>query len=132
VHKNVQFQVRVRPDFVPLILKAIEQSGMHRWEYLEKIVSDLIGEDGWRAIPDNPPNRKGMYHDYWTKYARVPFIVTVDGIALLNRARRNSGHNSLSSFLRASLVAKVCDDLGINPDRVPPMRRKEKGMGFGV
>jgi len=129
MHKNVQFQVRVRPDFVPLLLRAIEQSGLRRWEYLEKIVLDIVGDEN--AIPECPPNRKGMYHDYWTRYSRVPFIVTVHGLALLNRARRNAGHKSLSAFLRQSLIEQVCNDLEINPDRIPPMRHKEKGMGFG-
>ena len=131
IHKNVQFQVRVRPEFIPMLLRAIEQSGLPRWEYINRVVADILGDEADIAIPESPPNRKGMVKDYWTSYRRVPFIITTEGLAALNRSRRAEGYRYLSSFLRDRLVQQVCDDLGVNPERIEPMRRKEKGMGFG-
>jgi hypothetical protein len=127
MHKNVQFQVRVQPELITYVHKAAEQQGIPRWEYINRVVEKITGDV---AIPESPPNRKGVVSDYWTTYCRIPFIVTIPGMAELTREKRRLGYATLSAMLRDRLIEEVCADLHIAPERFPKMRRKEKGAGF--
>lgn len=131
MHKNIQFQVTVKSDFLSLVLDAVEQSGLERWEYLGLVIDDILGSGAqeW-ACPTSPVNRKGIIIDYWTAYDRVAFILTTRGLAALAKRRDAEGYPTMASFLRSYLTRRVCDDLGVNPERIEHPVRVAKGMGF--
>src|SRR5690349_15572837 len=130
MHKNVQFQVRVRPGFIGLVTKAAEQKGLQRWEYLNEVVNEILGGDADWAYPESPPNRKGIRIDYWNAYQRIPFILTVKGMAALGREKNKQGFRTLSAFLRHHLSNRVADDLGMHAARIEQPQPKVKGSGF--
>lgn len=131
MHKNIQFQVTVKPEFMSIVLEAIEKSGLERWRYLNLVVDDVLGKGAqfW-ATGSEVPNRKGMVSDYWSTYLRVPFILTTEGLAALARERSSQGYPTLSSLLRDYLSQRVCEDLDIDPSTIRQPRPTVKGIGF--
>jgi len=131
MHKNIQFQVTVKPAFMADVILAIEISGLERWRYLDLVIDDILGKGArlW-ATGEEVPNRKGIVTDYWLKYDRVPFILTAQGVSALRSKRAEYGYPTLSAMLRDFLAKRVCEDLDLNPADVVHPRRSVRGTGF--
>jgi hypothetical protein len=131
MHKNIQFQVTVKPEFMNEVLVAIQLSGLERWRYLNLVVDDILGKGAqfW-ATGEEVPNRKGIVVDYWKEYNRIPFILTAPGLSALAKKRDEHGYRTLSGMLRDYLTIRVCADLDLDPTMVVHPRRSEKGTGF--
>lgn len=131
MHKNIQFQVTVKPEFMTEVLLAVEISGLERWRYLNLVVDDILGRGAqfW-ATGEEVPNRKGIVTDYWKTYNRVPFILTAPGLSALAKKRDEEGHKTMSSMLRYYLTQRVCGELDLDPAAVKHPRWSDKGSGF--